>query len=200
MEDLKLRHVIIENETLILKGKMNVFIGLDSNINNSIIEISIPTKRLSFAGSTFNNSKIILKKPLINMRWLYEKFFNCSFEGHFCGNDFGNWLTDEDRNGTVKDCDFSGANLDGCRFMNVDFSTIIFPKFPCFTIVNPVQNIDSIVHLHPYFQHLKRMFEGWLPDFTSAISYNAEMSEKDYIGNDLIGFKEIISKIDFIIT
>lgn len=198
MEDLKLRRVNIENEKIILKGKISVFIGLDSKINNSIIEISIPTKRLSFAGSTFKESKIILKKSLVNMRWLYEKFFNCSFEGHFSGNDFGHWLSDEDSTGTVKDCDFSKANLDGCRFMDVDVSTIIFPKFPNYTLLNPVQNINSLADLHPYFQHLQKMYDGWLPEFTSAISYNAE-TEKQYIG-DLISFHNLIKDIDFIVS
>jgi hypothetical protein len=37
------------------------------------------------------------------------------------------------------DCDFTEATLQGCRFLACDVRTLRFPRWPCFTILDPVR-------------------------------------------------------------
>ncbi|MET0401389.1 MAG: hypothetical protein ABW123_03255, partial [Cystobacter sp.] len=47
-------------------------------------------------------------------------------------------------NGSIEDCDFSEARLDGCRFMGCEPATLRFPKWPCFTILDPIANSEKL--------------------------------------------------------
>jgi hypothetical protein len=38
----------------------------------------------------------------------------------------------------IEDCDFSEARLDACRFHGDDPRTLRFPKWPCFTFLDPI--------------------------------------------------------------
>ena len=51
------------------------------------------------------------------------------------------------QHGSIEDCDFTEARLDGCRIMGCDPATLRFPKWPCFTILDPIgraRELDSV--------------------------------------------------------
>jgi hypothetical protein len=84
------------------------------------------------------NCTIQAKGQLKTVRWGPIRFKGCRFKGRFAGNDFGFREDDLDRlkSGGIEDCDFSEAELNGCRFFNCDMSTIRLPRWPCFTFLD----------------------------------------------------------------
>jgi hypothetical protein len=56
------------------------------------------------------------------------------------GCDFGPWPGNATgwEHGAVEDCDFSEARLDLCRFHSCDTRTVRFPRWPNFTILDPL--------------------------------------------------------------
>lgn len=81
---------------------------------------------------TVKDSDVIAVKNQTTDRFLQARFLNCRFHGVFSGIDFGH--TDRSQLGEdfgcIENCDFTDAILDGCRFFNVDPSTLRFPAWP----------------------------------------------------------------------
>src|SRR5689334_14924070 len=99
----------------------------------------------------FIDCTFIIKKQLKSFRWDTAHLQGCRFKGHFRGNDFGEWPSAPGK-GSLKDCDFSAARLDECRFLGCDVTTLRFPRWPCFTI------------LHPYARHRELAMVPWPGD------------------------------------
>lgn len=63
--------------------------------------------------------------------------------GTFIGCDFGSW--DSADIGSIANCDFTDAVLDGCRFLNADVQSIELPRWPCFAIGNPAEAREYVM-------------------------------------------------------
>jgi hypothetical protein len=105
---------------------------LDSTLLRCTLNLSQKTSRLPIAivGTSVVDSDIKAVTRQKNDRLFWAHFINCRFSGVFSGIDFGrshNVERDGDF-GAVEHCDFSAATLDGCRFFNVEPSTLIFPS------------------------------------------------------------------------
>ena len=61
----------------------------------------------------------------------------------FVGCDFGDW--DSIENSSIESCDFSDAELDGCRFLNCNVGDMLFPHWPCFVIANPGDALSYVI-------------------------------------------------------
>ena len=72
--------------------------------------------------------------------WVRASLTGCRFKGRLSSCDFGHWpdYGTGCEHGFIEDCDFTEARLDGCRFMGCDPTTLRFPKWPCFTILDPI--------------------------------------------------------------
>ena len=70
----------------------------------------------------------------------------CRFKGRFYGCDFGSWpgYDNWSDHGFIADCDFSEARLDACRIMGGELATLRFPKWPCFTILEPIRRAPEL--------------------------------------------------------
>jgi hypothetical protein len=84
-----------------------------------------------------------VKQELKNYQnWVAASLKGCRFKGRLTGCDFGHWPEYMSlpwyQHGSIEDCDFTEARLDGCRIMGCDPSTLRFPKWPCFTILDPI--------------------------------------------------------------
>ncbi|WP_224372247.1 hypothetical protein [Hyalangium versicolor] len=71
-----------------------------------------------------------------NFRWDTAHLKGCRFKGRFTGNDFGEWPS-APGHGSIEDCDFSEAHVDWSRFLGGDARTLRFPRWPCFTFLDP---------------------------------------------------------------
>ncbi|WNG26261.1 pentapeptide repeat-containing protein [Cystobacter fuscus] len=133
----------IEKERLELTDKGSLyFFGSDVTFRNCTLVLKVSGRNLIFdQGTRFIDCTFEVKQELKNHQdWVCASLKGCRFKGRLSGCDFGHWPSYSRRagHGSIEDCDFTEARLDGCRFMGCDPRTLRFPKWPCFTILDPV--------------------------------------------------------------
>ncbi|KFA90374.1 hypothetical protein [Archangium violaceum] len=136
----------IENERLELTDKeANYILGPNLTLKNCTLVLKVPAQRLSLKQARFIDCTFEMKQELKNAQgWLAASLKGCRFKGRLSGCDFGHWPEYSNlpwyQFGAIEDCDFSEARLDGCRVHGGDTRTLRFPRWPCFTILDPVGN------------------------------------------------------------
>ncbi|WP_434391410.1 hypothetical protein [Melittangium boletus] len=127
-------------ERLELRKGSFYWLGPDLTLRDCTLVISAARRSLSLVSGQFINCGIQAKSQLKTMPWAPIKLKGCRFTGCFTGNDFGfrEDVDDRWRAGGIEDCDFSEAELHGCAFYNCDMSTIRLPRWPCFTVLDPL--------------------------------------------------------------
>ncbi len=82
--------------------------------------------------SSVIDSDVVAVRRQKDYRFFKARFVDCRFHGVFSGIDFGRSHSIEVDGdfGAVEGCDFTDATLDGCRFFNVEASTLRFPAWP----------------------------------------------------------------------
>lgn len=132
----------IENERLEMTDKKSLyFLGTHLTLRHCTIVSKVAARNLFINQVNFIDCTFEVKQELKNhQQWVYAHLKGCRFKGRFSGCDFGCWpeYTDGLKQGSIEDCDFSEALLDGCRIMGSDPATLRFPKWPCFTIIDPI--------------------------------------------------------------
>ncbi len=135
----------IENERLELTDKSSLyFLGYGLILRNCTVIVKVSGRNLFLTGARFIDCTFEVKQELKNHQaWLAASLKGCRFKGRFSGCDFGHWPEYSSlpgyQHGSIENCDFTEARLDGCRIMGCDPSTIHFPKWPCFTILDPIR-------------------------------------------------------------
>ncbi len=138
MSQVNLEDTEIENERLELNAGTIYFLGPNLTLRNCTLVLKVPARDLIIPQAQFINCTIDIKKELKNLRWEHATIKGCRLTGRLSGNDFGRWPYSREAPGSIEDCDFTEARLDGCRFMGCDPATLRFPKWPCFTILDPI--------------------------------------------------------------
>jgi hypothetical protein len=134
----------IADEKLVLDSKTEVYyLGHHLTLRNCTLVLKVPARALVIARSRLIDCTVEAKRELIGLRWETSFLKGCRFTGRFSGNDFGRY-SDSVPGGGIEDCDFSDAVLDACRFLDCDTRTLRFPRWPCFTILNPVQRFPDL--------------------------------------------------------
>ncbi|WNG59382.1 pentapeptide repeat-containing protein [Archangium gephyra] len=134
----------IENERLELTDKNSLYyLSTHLTLRNCTVVLKVPASRLIINQARFIDCTFEVKQELKNHQdWITASLKGCRFKGRLSGCDFGHWpeygTEPEYQFGAIEDCDFSEARLDGCRFMGCDPSTLRFPRWPCFTILDPI--------------------------------------------------------------
>jgi hypothetical protein len=114
------------------------WLGPDLTLRDCTVVISAAGRSLVPMSGRFINCTIQAKGELKTVRWAPVSFNGCRFKGRFTGNDFGFREDEIDKwkVGGIEDCDFSEAQLEGCRFFNCDMTSIRLPRWPCFTFLD----------------------------------------------------------------
>jgi uncharacterized protein YjbI with pentapeptide repeats len=134
----------IENERLELTdSKANYILGPNLTLKNCTLVLKVSARRLSLKQARFLDCTFEVKQELKNHQcWFAASLKGCRFKGRFSGCDFGHWPEYSSlpwyQHGSIEDCDFTEARLEGCRFHGCDPATLRFPKWPCFTILDPI--------------------------------------------------------------
>jgi len=135
----------IEDERLELTDKGSLyFLGPNVTLRNCTLVLKVAARSLLIRGATrFIGCTFEVKQELKNHQdWISASLEGCRFKGRFSGCDFGHWpeygSEPEYQLGSIKDCDFTEARLDACRIMGSDPATLRFPRWPCFTILDPI--------------------------------------------------------------
>jgi len=144
-----LKNVIIEDKEIaserfeVTDKESLYFLGPNLTLRHCTVILKVPARRLHILGVRFIDCTFEVKQELKNHQaWIRASLEGCRFKGRLTGCDFGHWpeygSEPEYQLGSIQDCDFSEARLDGCRFMGCDPSTLRFPKWPCFTFIDPI--------------------------------------------------------------
>ncbi|WNG31260.1 pentapeptide repeat-containing protein [Cystobacter fuscus] len=138
----------IQNERLELTDKGSLyFVGPNLTLKNCTVVLKVPARNLIFDGVRFIDCTFEVKQELKNHQsWVFASLKGCKFKGNLSGCDFGHWpgYSEGSEHGSIEDCDFTEARLDGCRIMGCDPATVRFPKWPCFTILDPIGNSRAL--------------------------------------------------------
>ncbi|HLM44137.1 MAG TPA: pentapeptide repeat-containing protein [Myxococcaceae bacterium] len=140
----------LENERLELTDKTaHYFLGPNLTLRHCTLVLKVSARCLFFDRVRFIDCTFEVKQELKNhQQWISASLEGCRFKGRFSGCDFGHWpeygSEPEYQFGSLKDCDFSEARLDGCRFHGCDPATLRLPKWPCFTFLDPIARAPEL--------------------------------------------------------
>jgi hypothetical protein len=150
LENVIFKNQEIENERLELTDKNSLyFLSTGLTLRNCTVVLKVPASRLVIKQATFIDCTFEVKQELKNHQsWVSATLKGCRFKGRLTGCDFGYWPEYGSdpwyQHGSIEDCDFSEARLDGCRIMGCDPATICFPKWPCFTFLDPIGRASEL--------------------------------------------------------
>jgi hypothetical protein len=139
-----------ENERLELTDKGSLyFLGSNLTLRHCTLILKVPARNLSIDGVRFIDCTFEVKQELKNHQdWMRSSLKGCRFKGRLTGCEFGHWpeYLDEPayQLGSIKDCDFTEAQLNACRFHGCDPATLRLPKWPCFTFLDPIGRASEL--------------------------------------------------------
>jgi hypothetical protein len=140
----------ITNERFELTDKSaHYFLGPNLTLRHCTVVLKVPASRLFFDRPLFIDCTFEVKQELKNhQQWVAASLKGCRFKGRLSGCDFGHWPEYSSlpgfQFGSIEDCDFTEARMDGCRIMGCDPATLRFPKWPCFTILDPIRRAPEL--------------------------------------------------------
>jgi hypothetical protein len=144
LENVIYKNQEIENERLELTDKNSLyFLSTGLTLRNCTVVLKVPASRLVVKQATFIDCTFEVKQELKNHQdWICVSLKGCRFKGRLTGCDFGHWPDYGSdpwfQHGSIEDCDFTEARLAGCRFHGCDTNTLRFPRWPCFTFLDPI--------------------------------------------------------------
>jgi hypothetical protein len=193
---MKLQDQVLSGEEIYLKDTEVNILGPRLTLNKCKIISEASAKALALTDVSIVDSIVDAKKTLFDFQWCKANLNGVKFIGHFSGCDFGNWEEFHGKYGGIENCDFSEANLDNCRFMNCDPYSIVFPKWPCFTIMNPRARAEEIKSVSwPGKLGLIMGIFADSPEGCVAVSGNAQVLLKKLGGTEQ-EFKVALSQLD----
>ncbi|WP_309894015.1 hypothetical protein [Archangium sp.] len=206
-----LKNVIIEdkeiaNERFEVTDKESLyFLGPNLTLRHCTVVLKVPARRLHLLGVRFIDCTFEVKQELKNYQeWICASLEGCRFKGRLTGCDFGHWpeyLNEPAYQlGSIKDCDFSEARLDACRFMGCDPATLRFPKWPCFTFLDPIRRAAELREVKwPGLVGDVIMDELHThPSPTKALTYSASILAKR-LETTIEDIRAVIEKFDCIV-
>ncbi|WP_224249619.1 hypothetical protein [Hyalangium gracile] len=148
LENVLMENKEIVDERLELTDKNSLyFLGPNLLLRNCTVILKVSARNLIIVGARFIDCTFEVKQELKNhQQWVKASLKGCRFKGRLTGCDFGHWPDYGTgwEHGAIEDCDFTEARLDGCRIMGSDPATIRFPKWPCFTILDPIGHASKL--------------------------------------------------------
>jgi hypothetical protein len=194
----------IENERLELTDKGSLyFLGSNVTFRNCTLVLKVSGRNLIFDQETrFINCTFEVKQELKNhQEWVLASLKGCRFKGRLSGCEFGRWpgYSNGWEHGAIEDCDFTEARLDGCRFHGCDMRTLRLPKWPCFTILDPLGRSRELAAMD-WPGDVSIIMEGHArePPSTVAVTWHALTLAKEN-GTTPEAIKAVLEKLDFII-
>jgi hypothetical protein len=142
LENVRIQDRELADERLELTDKNSLyFLGPNLSLRNCTVILKVSARNLIIIGARFIDCTFEVKQELKNhQQWVFASLKGCRFKGRLTGCDFGHWpeYSERAKHGSIEDCDFTEARLDACRIMGCDPAPLRFPRWPCFTILDPI--------------------------------------------------------------
>jgi hypothetical protein len=193
----------IEDERLELAEKDRLtYLGPDLTLRRCTVIVRLPAIRLHLLPTNFIDCTIELKQELRNFSWTCAALKGTRLKGRMLGCDFGPWPGNATgwEHGAVEDCDFSEARLDLCRFHSCDIRTLRLPRWPCFTILDPIGRGRELTGVQWPGSFRPVTLEGRYKELPStvALTFYAP-AEAKRSGTTEEALKAAIERFDFIV-
>jgi len=189
----------VRGEKIDIKSDDAYYLGPDLVLRDCTLVMRTNARAFTLTRAQLIGCTVEAKKKLNGVPWYRARLKGCSFTGSFAGCDFGYWPEAGGPDGAIEDCDFSGATLDGCRFIGCDAATLSFPSWPCFTVLNPHQRAAELgKHQWPGTVGVIVQTFPMYPPSTTAVTLLAT-SELKNSGASESEFRAMLEKIDGII-
>jgi hypothetical protein len=175
---------VIENERLELRGKDDLYyLGPNFILRDCTLVLRVPASRLLLCGVKLIDCTLEVKRELKDFGWESASLKGCRIIGRFLGCDFGHmpeFVSPSCEVGSIEDCDFTAASLHGCRFVGCDASTLRFPRWPHFTILEPYRRAREFASI-PWPTEIQAWFTTFHmdPKTTAASTYSATALAKE---------------------
>jgi hypothetical protein len=177
---------VMEGERLELGAKnlLRYYLGPNLVLRRSTLVLRVPSGLFHLNGPRFIDCTIEVKRQLKEVRWYTANLKGCRFTGRLIDCDFGHLPNAEadyhEDVGGIEDCDFSAAHIHGCRFVGCDASTLKFPRWPYFTILEPYRRSREFASIL-WPRELRTSFTifDMFPETTAAITYSVPALKKE---------------------
>jgi hypothetical protein len=194
-----------ENERLELTDKDSLyFLGPNLTLRNCTVVLKVSARNLIIIGARFTDCTFEVKQELKNhQQWIKASLKGCRFKGRLSGCEFGHWpeygKEPEYQLGSIEDCDFTEARLDGCRFHGCDPRALRFPKWPCFTILDPIGHSHELnsVKWPGSSNILVKNFYKWPPSTVALTDHAPTVARQFDTAPEEI--RAVIKQFDFIV-
>jgi hypothetical protein len=193
----------IEGERLELTDRKAIYwLGPNVTLRRCTVVLGIAGRWLNLVSGRLLDCTIEARRELGDVVWTRMGLKGCRINGRFSGNEFGHrrGYLDDWQLGSVEDCDFSETRLDLCRFHGCDMATIRLPKWPSFTIIDPLKHGPELLSVPWPGDFTPVILEGPLkaPSSTSALTFYAP-AEAKRSGATVEEFKAAVERFDFIV-
>jgi uncharacterized protein YjbI with pentapeptide repeats len=187
----------LQNMDLVLPDNEMNILGPELMVSNCSITIRCAAGSLVIPGARFVDCQVTAKRKLSNFAFDYAGLVNVKFYGRFDGCDFGSWTGV--KQAEVRNCDFSEADLRECRFINCDPDTLVFPKWPCFTILQPHSRLQAFLSQSWPTEKLRLVMQSYVSNDPrcSALTGHADILKK--YGGDTDTLRTILSRLNGVI-
>ncbi|MBN1207604.1 MAG: hypothetical protein JXB05_22240 [Myxococcaceae bacterium] len=175
---------VIEKERLELRDKDALYyLGPNLILRSCTLVLRVPARHLLPRGLKLIDCAVEVKRELKELSWYEAHLKGCRFTGRLFGCDFGHKPDPglpHRAVGGIEDCDFSAAHLHACRFVGCDPSTLRFPRWPHFTILDPFRRAREFASMT-----WPREIRGWFSSFdmypktTEAVVFSATTLAKE---------------------
>ena len=132
------------------------FLGPKLTLLDCTLRVRARAKNFIVPGMRMINGRFEILSNLIDIQFDNAHFEGVTFTGKYSGIDFGSW--DDSAQASIRDCDFSGAIMNGSRFRSTDISTIKLPAWPGFIIKNPIAAANYVMN-HKWPENLGVVLE-----------------------------------------
>lgn len=138
LQNYRLRDRDFINEQIAVDLSQAACFGPNAKFIGCQISISSKSSQLNFCESLFQDCLVHFTRKISKLNFRDAQFINSRFRGILDDCDFGarDGSAANEMKNRVLHCDFSEADLRGCRFFNTDIKTLKFPAWPTFTIID----------------------------------------------------------------
>jgi hypothetical protein len=193
----------LEGERLELTDKESIYwLGPNLTLRRCTLVIGVGRRQFVPMWGRLIDCTIETRRELDEVWWTNMRFEGCRFKGRYSSVEFGQragvdkWW----EHGGIENCDFSEARLDLCGFHGCDMRSIRLPKWPCFTILDPLRHGPELLSVPWPGDFIPVILEGPRKErpTTSAVAFYAP-AEAKRSGATLDELKAAVERFDFIV-